>query len=90
MRVNVRPYRTGENGDQHNPRMIINPGSVGQPRDGDPRASYMVLTIPDEDTIDGSATLVQYRVTYQVQETQNLMKSLGFPPRMIARLELGI
>jgi diadenosine tetraphosphatase ApaH/serine/threonine PP2A family protein phosphatase len=70
--------------------MIINPGSVGQPRDGDPRASYMVLTIPDEDTIDGAATLVQYRVDYQVQETQSLMKSLGFPPRMIARLELGI
>ncbi|MDQ3704745.1 MAG: metallophosphatase family protein [Chloroflexota bacterium] len=90
MRINVRPYRAGENGDVHNPRMIINPGSVGQPRDGDPRASYMVLTVPDEDTIDGSATLVQYRVEYPVQETQNLMKSLGFPPRMIARLELGI
>lgn len=90
MRLNVRPFRAGEPDEPSSPRMIINPGSVGQPRDGDPRAAYMVLNIPDQDTVDGMATLVHYRVDYPVQETQSLMKSLGFPPRMISRLELGI
>lgn len=66
--------------DQH--RMIINPGSVGQPRDGDPRASYALL-----DT--GSMTWEFRRVTYPVAITQERMRARGLPRRLIDRLEIG-
>jgi predicted phosphodiesterase len=63
-------------------RLLINPGGVGQPRDGDPRASYAIL-----DT--GNMTIQQKRVEYPLQETQALMRSLGLPPRLAERLSLG-
>jgi diadenosine tetraphosphatase ApaH/serine/threonine PP2A family protein phosphatase len=63
-------------------RMILNPGSVGQPRDGDPRAAYGIL-----DTEDG--TFDFRRVMYDVEETQQRMITLGFAPRLVARLGLG-
>jgi diadenosine tetraphosphatase ApaH/serine/threonine PP2A family protein phosphatase len=63
-------------------RLIINPGSVGQPRDGDPRASYAVL---DTD----SMTWEFHRVTYQVERTQKQMMALGLPSRLIQRLSVG-
>lgn len=90
MYLNIRPYTEVEVSEPTGPRMIINPGSVGQPRDGDPRAAYAILDIPDEETPDAQATLICYRIEYAITETQTLMKSLGFPPRMISRLELGI
>ncbi len=64
-------------------RLIINPGSVGQPRDGDPRASY---AIHDGDR----ARLVLYRVGYDIRATQKKMQALGLPERLIARLEYGL
>ncbi len=63
-------------------RMIINPGSVGQPRDGDPRASYALL-----DT--GMMTWEFRRVTYPVAITQERMRARGLPRRLIDRLEIG-
>ncbi len=92
MQLNVWPKveRTDTSGG---PRMIINPGSVGQPRDGDPRAAYMVLDIPDNATLAGwdwTATLTFERVEYPIEETQEIMRGLGFPPRLISRLELGV
>lgn len=63
-------------------RLIINPGSVGQPRDSDPRAAYGLL---DSDAL----TWEHRRVTYNVEETQARMRSHGLPYRLIARLELG-
>jgi predicted phosphodiesterase len=89
IKLNVTPGEAAESPDEV--RMIINPGSVGQPRDGDPRASYMVLDIPEQDSSDdcaGSLTLV--RIGYKVEETQALMTDLGFPPRLIARLARGL
>lgn len=63
-------------------RLIINPGSVGQPRDSDPRAAYGIL--------DSSAmTWEPRRVKYDVAETQERMRLHGMPYRLIARLELG-
>lgn len=63
-------------------RLIINPGSVGQPRDGDPRASYGIL--------DTEAMTFQYRrVAYPVEITQEQMRARGLPQRLIDRLELG-
>ncbi len=63
-------------------RIILNPGSVGQPRDGDPRASYAIL---DTDAM----TWELRRVPYPIEITQERMRARGFPRRLIARLEVG-
>jgi len=64
-------------------RLIINPGSVGQPRDGDPRSCAMML---DTD----KKTLEWHRVEYPIERVQRLMKELKMPPRLISRLALGL
>ena len=66
--------------DQH--RMIINPGSVGQPRDGDPRASYAMLDTE-------SMTWEFRRIAYPVEITQERMRARGLPRRLIERLGMG-
>lgn len=63
-------------------RAIINPGSVGQPRDGDPRAAYVIY--------DSDLGFEFRRVEYDVAATQRKMSELGLSPRMAARLEKGI
>lgn len=63
-------------------RLIINPGSVGQPRDGDPRASYAIL---DSDEL----TLEYRRVPYPIDITQTKMMQKGLPVRLIIRLGYG-
>lgn len=63
-------------------RYIINPGSVGQPRDGDPRASYGIL---DTDTQEFSFHRAEYAVTI----TQEQMRAYKLPRRMIERLSVG-
>jgi predicted phosphodiesterase len=61
---------------------IINPGGVGQPRDGDPRAAYALLDTEKH-------TWTQYRVEYPVRATQAKMRAAGFPEPLIARLGYG-
>ena len=63
-------------------RMIINPGSVGQPRDGDPRASYAVLDLD-------AMTWEFHRVAYPIEITQERMRARGLPLRLIDRLAAG-
>jgi diadenosine tetraphosphatase ApaH/serine/threonine PP2A family protein phosphatase len=63
-------------------RLIINPGSVGQPRDGDARASYAIL-----DTEAG--TLECRRVAYDIAEVQERMEEAGLPQRNVTRLSYG-
>jgi len=63
-------------------RSIINPGSVGQPRDGDSRASYMLLDL-EHDTIE------YRRVVYPIARTQKLMAEANLPERLITRLAHG-
>lgn len=62
--------------------MFINPGSVGQPRDEDPRAAYAILD-PD------AMTITHRRVIYDVSSTQQLMKQEKFPSSLIRRLHFG-
>jgi len=64
-------------------RMFLNPGSVGQPRDGDPRASYLVL-----DLDAGSATWG--RVAYDVAAVGQQMRAAGLPGRLADRLRHGL
>jgi predicted phosphodiesterase len=63
-------------------RLIINPGSVGQPRDGDSRASYAVLD-------DETGTIQFHRVEYAIGRTQSQIMEAGLPPRLAARLAFG-
>ncbi|HSM12943.1 MAG TPA: metallophosphoesterase family protein [Thermoanaerobaculia bacterium] len=63
-------------------RYLINPGSVGQPRDRDPRASYM--------TYDSSAKVVRwYRLSYPVEKAQERIRKAGLPSILAERLALG-
>jgi diadenosine tetraphosphatase ApaH/serine/threonine PP2A family protein phosphatase len=64
-------------------RLIINPGSVGQPRDRDPRAAYAVL-----DTDVG--TLTAHRVAYDIAATQRQMAMANLPEILITRLSHGM
>ena len=64
-------------------RYLINPGSVGQPRDSDPRAAYLLL---DLDARHASFR----RVEYDVERTQREIREAGLPELLAARLELGI
>jgi diadenosine tetraphosphatase ApaH/serine/threonine PP2A family protein phosphatase len=63
-------------------RLIINPGSVGQPRDGDARAAYGILDVE-------AHTFEHRRITYPVSETQEKMKDHNFPARLWNRLAFG-
>jgi diadenosine tetraphosphatase ApaH/serine/threonine PP2A family protein phosphatase len=64
-------------------RALVNPGSVGQPRDGDPRASALIL-----DTTGGVVTWI--RAAYDIEATQQAMRAARLPARGISRLGLGI
>ena len=63
-------------------RALINPGSVGQPRDGDPDASYLVL---DPDTV----TVTWHRVSYDIAAVQAAIRAAGLPGRLADRLAYG-
>jgi predicted phosphodiesterase len=63
-------------------RMIINPGGVGQPRDGDPRASYAIY-----DSEGGILRL--HRVPYDINATQDKMVQAGLPMTLVSRLGEG-
>ncbi len=63
-------------------RYIINPGSVGQPRDGDPRAAYAIW-----DTEQGTVSFE--RVLYDIKTTQQQMREAKLPELLAERLEYG-
>ncbi|MCB8920778.1 MAG: metallophosphoesterase family protein [Ardenticatenaceae bacterium] len=63
-------------------RVIINPGSIGQPRDSDHRAAYALL---DTDNL-----VWEYRrIAYDVSKTQEKMRAQNMPSRLVNRLEYG-
>jgi predicted phosphodiesterase len=62
-------------------RYIINVGSVGQPRDGDPRASYAIVDSEHAEIV---------RVEYDYTRTQEKMSNAGLPHFLINRLERGL
>ena len=63
-------------------RQIINPGSVGQPRDANPDAAYAIL---DVDT----NIWEHRRIPYDVSAVQKRMRTTGMPERLVTRLEHG-
>jgi predicted phosphodiesterase len=64
-------------------RVLLNPGSVGQPRDGIPTSGWMLL-----DTDAGTATW--RRTAYDISDVQAAMTRLGLPERLVARLAYGL
>jgi predicted phosphodiesterase len=84
-------------------RVIVNPGSVGQPRDGNPDAAYMIYesapaaprSLPPRGGRAPAAaeetrgTLTLRRVAYPVAAVQEKMRAAGLPPRLIMRLTYG-
>jgi len=69
----------------HGERYLINPGSVGQPRDGDWRAAFALY----ERNGDGPGAVTYYRVPYEVDETQRRIVACNLPERLATRLKLG-
>jgi len=63
-------------------RTLLNPGSVGQPRDGDPRACGALLDLE-------TGTMTWRRVEYDIAAVQERMRSVGLPKRLIDRLDHG-
>jgi predicted phosphodiesterase len=61
---------------------LLNPGSVGQPRDGDARAAYALYT-PQESTV------TYHRVAYDVERAQAKIHAAGLPPLLAGRLAAG-
>lgn len=77
----VPPY--GEPIILSNGRYLVNPGSVGQPRDGDPRAAY-ALYEPETRTIEFR------RLAYDIGKTQEQMREAGLPDSLVLRLARGL
>ncbi len=79
----VKKFPDGARLELSKQRLIINPGGVGQPRDGDPRASYGIY--------DSEARVIyHYRVEYDVTVTQRKMTAVGLPLPLISRLSYGM
>ena len=66
-------------------RVIVNPGSVGQPRDGDWRASYLVY----DDGVGDAGALEHHRVEYDVATAQRKIREAGLPESLADRLARG-
>ena len=64
-------------------RLIINPGGLGQPRDGDPRPNYAMYDSDGE-------TIERHRVEYDIATTQGKMRRAGLPEPLIRRLDFGV
>jgi diadenosine tetraphosphatase ApaH/serine/threonine PP2A family protein phosphatase len=63
-------------------QMILNPGSVGQPRDHDPRASYGIYEIEEN-------TWRLHRVEYDIESVQKRIREVGMPEKHASRLTEG-
>ena len=63
-------------------KVIINVGAVGQPRDGDPRASYGIYN-------SKSKIFSLHRIEYDIKKVQEKMKKAGLPQSLIDRLQRG-
>jgi predicted phosphodiesterase len=76
------PREGGEVADLTDGEWLLNPGSVGQPRDGDPRAAWMLL-----DTEAWTATWL--RVEYDIAGAAAAIRAAGLPGSLAERLEYG-
>jgi len=80
--THVQGHRVFEDG------VVMNPGSVGQPRDGDPRAGYAVVELGDREGGD-AVTVEERRVEYDVDAVVDAVREAGLPERIGTRLYEG-
>jgi predicted phosphodiesterase len=77
-----RPCREGARLDLSDSEWLLNPGSVGQPRDGDPRAAWLLLDLDDH-------RASYYRTPYDVSGAAAAIKAARLPNSLAERLEYG-
>jgi predicted phosphodiesterase len=82
-RANGGLAAAGHEADLAKGRWLLNPGSVGQPRDNDPRAAYVILDLEDQ-------RAYFRRVEYPVERTQEAIREQGLPETLAQRLALGL
>jgi diadenosine tetraphosphatase ApaH/serine/threonine PP2A family protein phosphatase len=63
-------------------RYLLNPGSIGQPRDGDPRAAFAIADL-DHHIIEF------WRVPYDISAVQKRMEKAGLPFQLVERIAAG-
>lgn len=63
-------------------RYLLNPGSIGQPRDADPRAAFAIADLDNH-------TVEFWRVPYEIGKVQSRMRKAGLPEPLVQRLEFG-
>jgi predicted phosphodiesterase len=63
-------------------RYLLNPGSIGQPRDADPRAAFAIADLENH-------TVEFWRVPYEIGKVQSRMRKAGLPEPLVQRLEFG-
>jgi diadenosine tetraphosphatase ApaH/serine/threonine PP2A family protein phosphatase len=63
-------------------RYLLNPGSIGQPRDGDPRAGFAIADL-EQDVVEF------WRVSYDIGAVQARMRAARLPEALVQRLTLG-
>lgn len=81
----VRGVRGGETLDVDvRSKYLVNPGSVGQPRDGDPRAAFARI-----DTTTDISVMTWFRVPYAVTDAQAKIMAAGLPRGLADRLSIG-
>jgi diadenosine tetraphosphatase ApaH/serine/threonine PP2A family protein phosphatase len=78
----LRLARDGSTYELSDRRVVINPGGVGQPRDGDPRCAYALYDSDD-------AAITFHRIDYDIAATQAKMLAAGLPEHLINRLSHG-
>ncbi len=79
--THVQGFREFEQG------VVLNPGSVGQPRDGDPTAAFAVLEI---DPVSGEITVDERRVEYDINQVIAAVEKAALPARIGTRLRKGM
>jgi diadenosine tetraphosphatase ApaH/serine/threonine PP2A family protein phosphatase len=80
-RVNVR-QTVPDQTIKLNSRLILNPGSVGQPRDRDPRSAYAIYDTEKK-------TWTPRRVAYNIPEVQKRIREAGLPEKHAVRIAEG-
>ncbi|ATW88667.1 putative phosphoesterase [Halohasta litchfieldiae] len=78
--THVQEYRTFEGG------IVLNPGSVGQPRNGDPKAAFAVVELDEN---GDSPTVMEHRVDYDIDRVIEAVEEAGLPKQIGTRLQAG-
>ena len=80
--THVQGHAIFEDGGGGERKIAMNPGGVGQPRDGDPRAAYAVVDLD-------AMTVEEFRVEYDVDRVIEAVREAGLPERIGLRLRKG-